>query len=594
MNIVNLLEKAVEAHASDIFIVAGLPISYRANGSIHHENEEKLMPPQTKKYLEEIYELAGNRDINILEEKGDDDFSFALPGISRFRVSSYKQRGALSAVVRIITFDLPQPELIGIPQQIIDFSKLSKGLVLITGPAGSGKSTTLACIINEINKTQEKHIITLEDPIEFLHRHQKSIVSQREVKVDTKSYVVALRASLRQSPDVILLGEMRDYETIDVTMTAAETGHLVFSTLHTIGAANTIDRIIDVFPASQQRQIAVQLSMVLQAIVTQQLVPDINGELIPVFEIMTVTPAIRNMIRDHKIPQIDGILYASNKPDMISTDMSLLNLYKEGKITKETALNYATNEEMLKKVHEGFLEQLVELIRQAFDNKLDVKTINMEEQLKKAYLVLKGKQTISLDTYYRGTYDIETSRLFDISDIQKKYISLIGRIGHDTIEHQIERIKDGNYILVDDDSATGKTIREVMSNLPERINIEQIYLLASMLNEKIFDIVDLRDFIIGVQNGGLVVRLPNREVARSPYMLPYVSLKTRATISATKELKTSIRLWQMNKEFYKKIGAIFITILIFYKYFSLYSCKAFEIWSGQDVSFEPHGIPFSI
>ena len=338
MNIVNLLKKAVEAHASDIFIVAGLPISYRASGSIHHENEEKLMPPQTKEYLEEIYELAGNREINILEEKGDDDFSFALPGISRFRVSSYKQRGALSAVVRIITFDLPQPELIGIPQQIIDFSKLSKGLVLITGPAGSGKSTTLACIINEINKTQEKHIITLEDPIEFLHRHQKSIVSQREVKVDTKSYVVALRASLRQSPDVILLGEMRDYETIDVTMTAAE-----------IGAANTIDRIIDVFPASQQRQIAVQLSMVLQAIVTQQLVPDINGELIPVFEIMTVTPAIRNMIRDHKIPQIDGILYASNKPDMISTDMSLLNLYKEGKITKETALNYATNEEMLKK-----------------------------------------------------------------------------------------------------------------------------------------------------------------------------------------------------------------------------------------------------
>ena len=155
MNIVNLLKKAVEAHASDIFIVAGLPISYRASGSIHHENEEKLMPPQTKEYLEEIYELAGNRDINILEEKGDDDFSFALPGISRFRVSSYKQRGALSAVVRIITFDLPQPELIGIPQQIIDFSKLSKGLVLITGPAGSGKSTTLACIINEINKTQE-------------------------------------------------------------------------------------------------------------------------------------------------------------------------------------------------------------------------------------------------------------------------------------------------------------------------------------------------------------------------------------------------------------------------------------------------------
>ena len=349
MDALTFLKKTTELGASDLFIVAGLPLSYKKSGQLIELTSERIMPENTEILIREIYSLAGDRDISHFLKTGDDDFSFALPGISRFRVSSYKQRGALSAVVRIITFDLPQPELIGIPQQIIDFSKLSKGLVLITGPAGSGKSTTLACIINEINKTQEKHIITLEDPIEFLHRHQKSIVSQREVKVDTKSYVVALRASLRQSPDVILLGEMRDYETIDVTMTAAETGHLVFSTLHTIGAANTIDRIIDVFPASQQRQIAVQLSMVLQAIVTQQLVPDINGELIPVFEIMTVTPAIRNMIRDHKIPQIDGILYASNKPDMISTDMSLLNLYKEGKITKETALNYATNEEMLKK-----------------------------------------------------------------------------------------------------------------------------------------------------------------------------------------------------------------------------------------------------
>lgn len=219
-------------------------------------------------------------------------------------------------------------------------------------------------------------------------------------------------------------------------------------------------------------------------------------------------------------------------------------------------VNYKQNvkEEMLQKAHEKFLKQLIELIRQAFDNQLDVKTINMEEQLKEAYSILDGKQTISLDTYYRGTYDIETSRLFDISDIQKKYISLIGRIGHDTVEHQIQNIKDGNYILVDDDSATGKTIREVMSNLPERINIEQIFLLASMVNEKIFDIVDLRDFIIGAENGGLVVRLPNEEIARSPYMLPYVSLKTRATISASKEMEFSIKLWEMNKEFYQKIG----------------------------------------
>ena len=219
-------------------------------------------------------------------------------------------------------------------------------------------------------------------------------------------------------------------------------------------------------------------------------------------------------------------------------------------------LNYKQNvkEEILQKEHEEFLKQLIELIRAVFHNQLDVKTINMEVQLKKAYSILEAKQTISLDTYYRGTYNIETSRLFDISDIQKKYISLIGRIGHDTVKNQIQKIEDGNYILVDDDSATGKTIMEVMSNLPERINIEQIFLLASMGNEKIFDIVDLRDFIIGAKNGGLVVRLPNKEIARSPYMLPYVSLKTRATISASKEMKTSIRLWKMNKEFYQKIG----------------------------------------
>lgn len=213
----------------------------------------------------------------------------------------------------------------------------------------------------------------------------------------------------------------------------------------------------------------------------------------------------------------------------------------------------SVEKEILEKAQQEFLSKLIKLFKEAFNDKLDVKVINMQQQLEKATLNLKDKQTISLDTYYRGTYDIETSRLFDISDIQKKYVSLIGRIGHDTIEHQIEKIKDGNYILVDDDSATGETIRDIVSNLPERINIEQIYLLASVLNEKIFDIVDLRDFIIGVQNGGLVVRLPNEEIARSPYMLPYVCLKTRATISVAKEMEFSIKLWEMNKEFYEQI-----------------------------------------
>ena len=280
---------------------------------------------------------------------GDDDFSFAVTGLSRFRVSAYKQRGALSAVVRVITFDLPHPEDIGIPQNIIDFGMMPKGLVLVTGPAGSGKSTTLSCIVDAINHNCHKHIITLEDPIEYLHRHQNSIISQREINVDTESYVTALRASLRQSPDVILLGEMRDYETIDVAMTAAETGHLIISTLHTIGAANTIDRIVDVFPANQQRQISVQLSMVLQAIISQQLVPSVDGGMIPAFEIMTVTPAIRNMIREKKVPQIDGIVYSSSRDDMISMDSSLLKLYQEGRITKDTALSFASNPEMLKK-----------------------------------------------------------------------------------------------------------------------------------------------------------------------------------------------------------------------------------------------------
>lgn len=349
MHVKELLENAVYQNAADIFIVAGLPASYRIGGVITQTNDEKLMPSHTSQLVKEIYELASNRDMTQLLTKGDDDFSFAITGLSRFRVSAYKQRGTLSAVIRIITFSLPSPEDLGIPQSIIQTGMLSKGLVLVTGPAGSGKSTTLACIIDYINKNKHQHIITLEDPLEYLHRHDQCIVSQREINVDTESYVTALRAALRQSPDVILLGEMRDYETINVAMTAAETGHLIFSTLHTPGAVNSIERIIDVFPASEKAQIAMQLSLVLQCVVSIQLVPDVNGRQIAVFEVMTLTPAIRNMIRDHKIPQIEALLYTSNKEDMISMDSSLLNLYKAGRITKETALEYATNPEMLNK-----------------------------------------------------------------------------------------------------------------------------------------------------------------------------------------------------------------------------------------------------
>lgn len=347
MYLKEILEQAIEQEASDVFLVAGLPVSFRKQGVITRLNYTKLLPNDTEALLTEIYSQAGNRDLAPLHQIGDDDFSFAIPGLSRFRVSAYKQRGALSAVIRIITFHLPDTKELGIPEHVIHLGDSGKGMVLVTGSAGSGKSTTLACIIDEINKTQQKHIITLEDPLEFLHRHDQSIVSQREINVDTQNYVTALRAALRQSPDVILLGEMRDYETINVAMTAAETGHLLLSTLHTIGAANTIDRIIDVFPANQQRQIAVQLSMVLNAVVSQQLVPTVDGKVVPALEIMTVTPAIRNMIRDGKVHQIDGLIYSSTKEDMISMDSSLLKLFKDGRITKDTALKYATNPEML-------------------------------------------------------------------------------------------------------------------------------------------------------------------------------------------------------------------------------------------------------
>ena len=338
-----LLEKAVAQKASDIFIVTGLPASMRVNHALLRVDDQRLMPRDTEQLLREIYALA-ERPMDQLLQTGDDDFSFPIPGVSRFRASAYKQRGSLSIVIRLIATSLPDPSTIGIQESIISLGRFSKGLVLVTGPAGSGKSTTLACIIDHINRTQEKHIITLEDPLEFLHRHDRSIVSQREINTDTENYETALRAALRQSPDVILLGEMRDYETMQAAVTAAETGHLVFSTLHTTGSAKAVDRIIDVFPPNQQRQIADQLSLVLQAVVSQQLVPTIQGPLTPAFELMTATPDIRSMIRGKKIPQIDGRIYSSpaTSTDMFSMDASLLKLFNDGRITAGTAMEYAT------------------------------------------------------------------------------------------------------------------------------------------------------------------------------------------------------------------------------------------------------------
>ncbi|SKB74359.1 twitching motility protein PilT [Lachnospiraceae bacterium] len=343
----DILKLAVEKNAADIFIVAGRPVSFYKNGVIIREGEKGLSPAEVEQNVKEIYELAG-RDISILTSRGDDDFSLSVGGLSRFRVSGYKQRGSMSAVLRVISFALPDPETYNIPEKIVKLCEQPNGMVLVTGPAGSGKSSTLACMIDHINRTKESHVITLEDPIEYLHRHNKSIVSQREIRVDTDSYVTGLRAALRQCPQVILLGEMRDFETISVAMTAAETGHLLLSTLHTMGAANTINRIIDVYPANQQRQVAVQLSSVLNAVVSQQLLPSTDGGVIPAFEIMTMNPAIRNMIRDGKVHQLDGVIYSSPDENMVSMDESIVKLLEEGRITEETAQRFAVHPERLR------------------------------------------------------------------------------------------------------------------------------------------------------------------------------------------------------------------------------------------------------
>ena len=348
MDITVQLKDALSYGASDIFIVAGRPMVYKVNGQLSNVDDHRLLPADTEAFVRQIYQLA-NRPIEPLLETGDDDFSFAVQGISRFRVSAYRQRSSLAAVVRVIRFELPDPEALHIPESILRLADRTKGMVLVTGSAGSGKSTTLACMIDRINTHRADHIITLEDPLEYLHSHKKSIVSQRETGSDTVSYLTALRGALRQSPDVILLGAMRDYETITVAMTAAETGHLLFSSLHTVGAANTVDRILDVFPPNQQHQIAVQLAMVLQAVVSQQLLPTVDGGLMPAFEVMVVNPAIRNMIRENKIHQIDTVIAASAEEGMVSMDASILNLYRAGRISDRTALTYAANPDLLAK-----------------------------------------------------------------------------------------------------------------------------------------------------------------------------------------------------------------------------------------------------
>ncbi len=347
MELNEILRRAVGDGASDIFIVSGVGLSYKANGKLVKMEGGMLSPDDTKRLVHEIFTLGGySYDIDGMPD-AEKDFTVSIVGMGRFRANIYKQRGSYAAVLRYVPFELPDAEALGIPEQVMELAKCKNGIVLITGPAGSGKSTTLSCIIDKINTERSGHIITIEDPIEFLHKHSKCIISQREISIDTNSYIDALRAALRQSPDVILLGEMRDYETISTAMTAAETGQLVLSTLHTLGAANTIDRIIDVFPINQQRQIRIQLSMVLSAVISQQLIPAVNGTLVPAFEIMTMNSAIRTLIRDEKNHQIDTVIQSA--PGMQTMDSCILKMFRDGIITEETAVNYAYNSETMQK-----------------------------------------------------------------------------------------------------------------------------------------------------------------------------------------------------------------------------------------------------
>jgi len=345
MEIKEMLKDAVGKTASDIFIVSGAKLAYRISGKIIQLGEKVIMPADAKTYVDEIIGLANLPHSYDIEKEGELDFSFSLAGVGRFRANVYHQRGSLAVVLRYVLFELPDYAMLNIPKEVINLSNISKGIVLITGSAGSGKSTTLSCMIDNINKSRSCHIITIEDPIEFLHRHKKSIISQREINIDTENYLKALRAALRQSPNVILLGEMRDYETITTAMTAAETGQLILSTLHTTGAANTIDRIIDVFPPNQQHQIRTQLPMVLQSVVSQQLLPAIDGTLVPAFEIMNVNNAVKTLIRENKTHQIDNVIQSTE--GMIPMDTSVLNLFAEGIINQSTALEYAANPEMM-------------------------------------------------------------------------------------------------------------------------------------------------------------------------------------------------------------------------------------------------------
>ncbi len=342
-----ILKAGKDKGASDIHLTVGIPPTARVHGDLIYLDYPPLSAEEADKI---VTSLMGPRELETFREAGEVDFSFARPITGRFRVNAYHQKGCAACALRIITSEIPEPESLGLSDEVINLNTKKRGLILVTGPTGSGKSTTLASIIGRINSTRAAHIITLEDPIEYLHTHNKSMVNQREIGLDTKSYAASLRAALREDPDVILVGEMRDLETISTAVTAAETGHLVLSTLHTIGAAATIDRIIDVFPPHQQQQIRVQLAMVLEAVISQQLMPtaDHHGR-VAAFEVMFANPAIRNLIREAKAAQIGSTIQTNRKVGMITMDDAIAELYSAGRIDRKTALTFAQDYQFMER-----------------------------------------------------------------------------------------------------------------------------------------------------------------------------------------------------------------------------------------------------
>lgn len=348
MRTIELLTLVVKNGASDLHITVGVPPVLRINGQLVKLDLPQLTPQDTEEITKD---LLSSDELKKLEETGDIDLSYSVQGLGRFRINAYKQRGTYSLAIRSVALRIPTIDELGLPEVIKELSLKTRGLILVTGPTGSGKSTTLASMIDLINDVRNCHILTLEDPIEYLHKHKKSIVNQREIGHDTLSYASALRAALREDPDVILVGEMRDLETIQIAITAAETGHLVLSTLHTIGSAKTIDRIIDVFPPHQQQQIKVQLSNVLEGIISQQLLPklDNSGRVVAV-EVMIATPAIRNLIREGKSFQIQSMVQTGSKFGMMTMDMSISQLLKKNLISMDDALTYCVDRENFTKL----------------------------------------------------------------------------------------------------------------------------------------------------------------------------------------------------------------------------------------------------